>query len=199
MCFAGAGLSRCLDLRDLLGGPVSSRPPRCADQCADSQVCVRPDERAQLVRLSVVDSPAADPRTVLHQGPRLPIARDVVVGPLQATAWWAPQALPWLTDALASSTISISLALAFLNMLPIPRLDGDEIVDCLVDALSEANAPREDGVLAAVLAMAARTSMAGSAVVGGERYRRVLGTACAIAASFSIAVTLADGLVHRPP
>ncbi|KAL8292422.1 hypothetical protein RQP46_001034 [Phenoliferia psychrophenolica] len=55
-------------------------------------------------------------------------AVDVTVSDVVPKLFWIPLWLPRTLEAFYSNTISLSLALAFFNLLPLPRLDGSAIL-----------------------------------------------------------------------
>lgn len=130
-CFISSGSEssqRCLDPLPLINqAKKQDSSSRCIDSCTDSSsICIRPDPREELVRLEVIDrSQFSIPKVVLFQGSRQAIHSALEVSPFRPRWWFLPsQVLEWF-ELTTSYFLSLSLALALLNMLPLPHLDGD--------------------------------------------------------------------------
>ena len=97
------------------------------DTKGQSRTCVVADEREQLVRITVVQADQASSRVVLFQGSRTSIYYALAVSPVTVRLESLPlpyHLFQWWSLLLAY-TLNLSLAMALLNMLPLPSLDGD--------------------------------------------------------------------------
>lgn len=118
---------RCLDPLPLINVQEGGKAPtRCIESCEDSKICVRSDPREELVRIGVVAfSEPSIPKVVLFQGSRQAVHLALNVSPIRQRWWFLPTKISDWIDLTTSYFMSLSLALAILNMLPLPHLDGD--------------------------------------------------------------------------
>ncbi|CAD6588292.1 MAG: hypothetical protein CYPHOPRED_004330 [Cyphobasidiales sp. Tagirdzhanova-0007] len=130
VCFNDTkGTERCLDPSSVLN------TSRCLDMCTDgSTACIFPARQAHLLRLAILNALGTED-IVFYQGPRARLWRDVQVGSLLAP-WWLPQTLPMDVEKFFSHVQAISLSLALFNLLPLPYLDGGEVLRILLTAQS---------------------------------------------------------------
>lgn len=145
---------RCFDPSLL----VETKTRRCQDQCTSSPLqpleCIRPDAREQLLRITISESIVQDKtatdqlgnssRVVLFQGSRKAVQMALTVSPYDFK--FGSSIVPWrvylFLCLIARYTLTLSLAMAVLNMLPLPSLDGDTFLqmilyDCFVHRSSQ--------------------------------------------------------------
>lgn len=109
--------------------------PRCTDRCSSSDhVCVHPSTQSQLLRITALDpgQPAFRSKVIFYQGDKSLLWEQVKVGSMLAPVW-ASQQLPFELETLWRYVYTTSTSLAIFNLLPLPRLDGNEILALLLD------------------------------------------------------------------
>jgi hypothetical protein len=129
------------------GNPVSLisskwEVERCESMCSpdrsgQARLCIVPDKREQLVRILIKQTEDSKPRVVLFQGSTTSIYSALTISPYvfrmqildfpyHLYRWWT---------LLISYTLNLSLAMALLNMLPLPSLDGDVYFQFILKAI----------------------------------------------------------------
>ncbi|GAA97272.1 uncharacterized protein L969DRAFT_91880 [Mixia osmundae IAM 14324] len=112
-------------------------PGRCLEQsdCVsvndEALLCIAAAPSSNLTRVTYLSSVDGERQTTLYQGDRARLYDTVRVGRLQRRTWarWlVPSALPGALEDFIGQLNSVSLSMAFLNLLTINRLDGAEIL-----------------------------------------------------------------------
>lgn len=155
LCFVSRDGSqgRCIEPTSL----AQSKAIRCSVKCSRKangaeQICVSPDEREELLRITVADQVSASTsavplslevpndtmgkgasRVVLFQGNRYAVrlAMDVSSYDFRFGEFFWPQRLFDWCASVVRYTFTLSLAMALFNMLPLPTLDGDAFLAML--------------------------------------------------------------------
>ncbi|KZT21974.1 hypothetical protein NEOLEDRAFT_719998 [Neolentinus lepideus HHB14362 ss-1] len=133
-CFS----SRCLDPLSVMNRGHA----RCISlsDCASEQVCVMLDERESLLRITFLPEPRdrnSKSQVVVWRGPRIEVYEQVRVGTM-LPGTFTPLWLPDLTGVFFEYLATIALSLYFFNLLPLPYLDGVQLLDALLDYISAA-------------------------------------------------------------
>ncbi|GAA5870477.1 hypothetical protein JCM8547_004042 [Rhodosporidiobolus lusitaniae] len=175
----------------------ASTPKRCLDSrscTAPGPVCARIDEREKVLRIGVArpEQPGkgrgkdgeGKRETVLYQGQRAEVARQVTVTDLQPRCWFLPLGIEQTFERFYAAIVSLSLSLAFFNLLPLPHLDGSHILSFFLSSLSSfssadylpvtctspsASHDEDDGILAVVLRQLSKIRWSRQQ---GERWRK---------------------------
>ncbi|KIY52206.1 peptidase M50 [Fistulina hepatica ATCC 64428] len=122
-CFTSVSEQRCVDPVPIMTSPASS--DRCQGStlgCSDGQI---------------------DERVLLWQGEKSEVQHSVVVDryrprhPIYLKFW--PEAAVIFVQYLEMATISLYL----FNLLPLPRLDGEQLLKAFLDLISNAPSPLE--------------------------------------------------------
>jgi len=120
---------RCLDPLPIFTRPIS---PRCTStkDCRTGLVCLLPDKGSQLLRLTVRPSLAGidDETVVVWSGSRREVWEEVQVGNWLPRLWFLPLWLPPFLDIFWQYLTMATLSLYFFNLLPLPNLDGTELL-----------------------------------------------------------------------
>ncbi|KAF8191366.1 hypothetical protein BJ912DRAFT_1041697 [Pholiota molesta] len=125
----------CMDPVPVLTSQHSQRRCQSSAQCPLESACVVPAKDAQLLRLTVRPTIAdVDGETVvLWSGPPVEIWEEVQVSTWAPRIWilplWAPPLVAIFWEYLTMATLS----LYFFNLLPLPHLDGTELLHSLLD------------------------------------------------------------------
>ncbi|KAH9915065.1 peptidase family M50-domain-containing protein [Epithele typhae] len=164
-CFTSAAVGRgagvgafegCVDPLLFLDPDPDAPVRRCetAADCGRVQACVRPRGDQPLVALKMhlppwlrADGDGEPERTLVWQGDRDEIAREVEVGDWLASSSWLPMALPAVCTLFFTYMQMLTLSLYFFNLLPLPFLDGGQLLDVLTTsrgAPSRTDADAED-------------------------------------------------------
>ncbi|PWN38287.1 uncharacterized protein FA14DRAFT_159922 [Meira miltonrushii] len=123
---------------------VEGKAERCIASCPFTDVngypaesiCVRPDSREELLRITVQEQMAGKTkeRVVLFQGNRYAVHLALDVSPYAFRLWsgfrW-PGRLFNLMSMIFNYSLTLSVAMALFNMLPLPTLDGDVFLTML--------------------------------------------------------------------
>jgi hypothetical protein len=100
---------------------------RCSKECPEEEICIAPDKREQLIRIQVTRPDQESSRVVLFQGSPISVYSALTVTPYRFRLGWID--LPYYVfqwwNLFVSYLLNLSLAMALLNMLPLPSLDGD--------------------------------------------------------------------------
>jgi membrane-associated protease RseP (regulator of RpoE activity) len=97
------------------------------DRTGQKRNCILADEREQLVRITIIQTGQTSTRVVLFQGATESIYSALPVSSFTFRINWFPlpyHVFQWWT-LLVTYILNLSLAMAILNMLPLPSLDGD--------------------------------------------------------------------------
>ncbi|KAI0056036.1 hypothetical protein BV25DRAFT_1921358, partial [Artomyces pyxidatus] len=133
-CFVSAKAEqRCVDPVPLLV-PVKGSVARCGDEthmCGVNEVCVRPRGGETLLRIGV--SSEGTERVILWRGPKVEVWEQVEVGTWLPRWRMLPLWLPHLTSTFLEYLKALTLSLFFLNVLPLPRLDGSQLLDAVLE------------------------------------------------------------------
>ncbi|RDX42017.1 hypothetical protein OH76DRAFT_1489006 [Lentinus brumalis] len=145
-CFAPSSepaFERCVDPLPFLDS-ASTPTHRCmtAIDCGHAQLCVRPRSDQELLALTLHvpswlrgngDGTGEDgaERTLVWQGDSTEILRDVSVGDWLPRSHMLPIGLPLLFSQLFTYLQTLTLSLYFFNLLPLPFLDGGQLLDAL--------------------------------------------------------------------
>ncbi|KAG5645952.1 hypothetical protein DXG03_004744 [Asterophora parasitica] len=136
---------RCLDPAPLLTSTHTNTTARCTTTAdchpgdGHNAVCMRPDAKAQLLRLRV----GSTGDIILWSGPRKEVYEEVRVSTLVPRLRVIPHALPHAATLFWEYLVTASLSLYFFNLLPLPFLDGSQFLTTLLqmifDEHSDAN------------------------------------------------------------
>ncbi|GAA5886332.1 hypothetical protein JCM6882_001609 [Rhodosporidiobolus microsporus] len=169
-----------------------SPPARCIDSssCASSHpgtVCARIADEEKVLRLGVRgDGGVGERKTVLWQGEREEVWRQVAVTDFAPRYWFLPLGFEQTLERFLAAIISLSLSLIFFNLLPLPHLDGSHILSALLSSLSSLDSSvlpltsphppptrfSPDGLLAASLRQLARIDWVRTAADRREKAER---------------------------
>ncbi|KAI0712062.1 hypothetical protein C8Q76DRAFT_768815 [Earliella scabrosa] len=140
---SGSAFERCLDPLPFLDPRANASVRRCASavDCGYGELCVRPRGDQALVTLTMHLPPwlrtgGADEdveRTVVWQGGGSEILQEVEVGDWLPRYWFLPMGLPVVWSTLFMYLRVLTLSLYFFNLLPLPLLDGGQLLDVLLD------------------------------------------------------------------
>ncbi|KAF8201041.1 hypothetical protein K438DRAFT_1821267 [Mycena galopus ATCC 62051] len=130
-CFVAVSSAEkgCLDAIPIL---TDTRERRCAfdADCSDASQCVRPDESAQILRLTI-HSEGQD-RVILWSGPPMEVYEQVEIGKFLSRfrifPLWLYASMRLFWGYLKMATLSLYL----FNLLPLPYLDGSQFVQALL-------------------------------------------------------------------
>ncbi|KAG5635122.1 hypothetical protein H0H81_012382 [Sphagnurus paluster] len=139
----------CLDPIPLLTAPAAQRCASAAECVGPGvSVCVRPDEAEQLLRLTVRRGPVSGSgsgahdgngdgdggtEVILWSGPTEEVWEEVRVGTLRPRLPIFPLGLPLFADLFWEYLVMASLSLYLFNLLPLPHLDGTQLLSVLLD------------------------------------------------------------------
>jgi len=121
--------------------PIFTKPssPRCTytTDCSADTICVAPDKRSRLLRLTFRPSLAdiEDERVVVWSGSHREVWEEVQVGNWLPRLWILPLWLPPLLDIFWQYLTMATLSLYLFNLLPLPHLDGTELLSSILDSL----------------------------------------------------------------
>ncbi|MCO5585002.1 hypothetical protein L7F22_038934 [Adiantum nelumboides] len=136
LCFVNTDRTqgRCYDPVFLVEGKaercMSSCPFTDANGYPAESICIRPDSREELLRITVQKQVAGQmkERVVLFQGNRYAVHLALDVSPYAFRLWsgfrW-PGRMFNLMSMIFNYSLTLSVAMALFNMLPLPTLDGD--------------------------------------------------------------------------
>ncbi|KAH9061162.1 hypothetical protein EDB87DRAFT_1560900 [Lactarius vividus] len=124
--------SRCANASELLV-PTTHVVTRCEGPCTNGQMCVRLRGGEEFLRISVQsDDPKNPTRVVLWRG-----ARDGIYQGVDVTRWrprssFLPLWFPNLAAEIMQYIQTLTISLFFLNVLPLPQLDGGILLDAVL-------------------------------------------------------------------
>ncbi|KAG7095133.1 hypothetical protein E1B28_005914 [Marasmius oreades] len=141
----------CLDPIDIL----AHSPPRTRciidEECSgprnhhDSDpdaICVGPDEETtSFTRLTIRRHHGdAGVETLVWNGPKIEIWEQVKVSRWASRFWFVPMRTLFLAGSCFDYLVAASLSLFFFNLLPVPLLDGGQLLKALLNNLPELHA-----------------------------------------------------------
>ncbi|KIM76861.1 hypothetical protein PILCRDRAFT_825840 [Piloderma croceum F 1598] len=146
----GQSRDKCLDPIPLLTNPYSDTnsiedhnsptPPlgtrgRCSSSnpCGGGEECVRLREDERILRITFRDDPGGREEVVLWSGPRVEVLEQVEVGTLRPRFWFLPLGLPGAVRVFFNYLQMATLSLYIFNLLPLPFLDGTQLLDAILD------------------------------------------------------------------
>ncbi|ESK88688.1 membrane-bound transcription factor site-2 protease-like [Moniliophthora roreri MCA 2997] len=138
-CFTSrqAQVRGCLDPVEVL---TSSTPrTRCLQdkECnTNLEMCVWPDKTASLMRIRFRES-ADDDKTVLWNGPRKEVWEQVIVSKYIPRFWFVPLGAATVIATFFEYLMLATLSLYLFNLLPLPMLDGSQLLDTGLNMLSD--------------------------------------------------------------
>ncbi|EIM83886.1 uncharacterized protein STEHIDRAFT_113130 [Stereum hirsutum FP-91666 SS1] len=96
-------------------------------------VCVRPRDGGELLRIVILDEDRE--RVVLWRGPRGEVWEQVETSSLKPPSllWFLPVYTPGTVSTFFAYLKSLTLTLYLLNLLPLPMLDGSQLLDAFLD------------------------------------------------------------------
>ncbi|KAI1787204.1 hypothetical protein LXA43DRAFT_975386 [Ganoderma leucocontextum] len=139
-CFvpdSDSAFERCVDPVLFLDASNTTATRRCASSvdCGHGQLCIRPRGDQELVSLTVHIPPWLRKdeedleRKLVWQGDSSEILQEVEVGGWLPTSGVLPIGLPAVWNTLFLYLKMLSLSLYFVNLLPLPFLDGGQLFD----------------------------------------------------------------------
>ncbi|KZO94428.1 hypothetical protein CALVIDRAFT_539169 [Calocera viscosa TUFC12733] len=125
----------------------NTTPRRCDPSgCPVQHLCIIPSPEAQLLRITFVDMERGKERVVVWKGPRSEVWRQVRVGTYLSRTPLIPLWLPDLVNLFISYNLTVTIALYLFNLLPLPLLDGGQVLSSLLDLiLGTASSSRDAG------------------------------------------------------
>ncbi|KAJ3855605.1 hypothetical protein EV368DRAFT_79487 [Lentinula lateritia] len=145
LCFDTLGYDKgCLNPISILS--MSNAQFRCqrGNDCDDNAVCAQPDSSASILRLSVQGQDL-----ILWNGPRKEIWEQVSVGRYAPRFWFIPTNTIGIMRDFWSYLQMATLSLFVFNLLPLPFLDGAQLLNALLDyvrPVSELGVDEESGI-----------------------------------------------------
>ncbi|KAG7448191.1 uncharacterized protein BT62DRAFT_890455 [Guyanagaster necrorhizus] len=137
-CFTTGSDTGCLDAVPLLTKPKESIRCDSISGCEGNSICVRPDESAQLLRISVQVTGEDDDEIILWRGPKKEVLQQVQLGTLRPRLSLFPLWLPSILFVLEGYLNMATLSLYLFNLLPLPYLDGSRFLETLLTMVSHA-------------------------------------------------------------
>lgn len=131
---------RCYDPTFLVEGKaercMASCPFTDANGYPAESICVRPDNREELLRITVQEQGIGkkQEKVVLFQGNRYAVHIALKVSPYAFRLWSGlrlPELIFKLLSMIFNYSLTLSVAMALFNMLPLPTLDGDVFLTML--------------------------------------------------------------------
>ncbi|KAF9000773.1 hypothetical protein BDZ89DRAFT_694474 [Hymenopellis radicata] len=137
-CFTNGNEQGCVDAVPLLTKPKENIRCQADFECSGDSLCVRPDTVAHLFRLTVrfpdwKENDAED--VILWHGPRAEVWQEVEIGILRPRINLLPLWLPGLLFVFEGYLKTAMLSLFLFNLLPLPYLDGSQLLDALLDMI----------------------------------------------------------------
>ncbi|KAJ3812538.1 hypothetical protein F5876DRAFT_74746 [Lentinula aff. lateritia] len=123
---------------------ASTRSDTRGNDCDDNAVCAQPDSSASILRLSVQGQDL-----ILWNGPRKEIWEQVSVGRYAPRFWFIPTNTIGIMRDFWSYLQMATLSLFVFNLLPLPFLDGAQLLNALLDyvrPVSELGVDEESGI-----------------------------------------------------
>ncbi|KZT51544.1 hypothetical protein CALCODRAFT_521297 [Calocera cornea HHB12733] len=114
----------------------NTTPRRCDPAgCPGQHLCIIPSPEAQLLRITFIDMDRGKERVVVWKGPRSEVWRQVRVGTYLPRTPLIPFWLPDLVNLFISYNLTVTIALYLFNLLPLPLLDGGQVLSSLLDLI----------------------------------------------------------------
>ncbi|KAI0772391.1 hypothetical protein BD413DRAFT_612553 [Trametes elegans] len=220
VCFAALNepaFARCVDPLRFLHPAESAGARRCAarGECARGELCVRPRGDQDVLALTMhlpawlqaaeaADAGGDGEVTVVWQGDRREILEEVDVGDWLPRARWLPMGLPFVWATLFSYLQTLTLSLYFFNLLPLPFLDGGQLLDVLADAWARVGRGRpgdeaiplagvEEGESAGgVTTSRARTGSVGARAESMTRWKKVVHVGAGVLTGACVVLSLVN-------
>ncbi|KAJ7853498.1 hypothetical protein B0H14DRAFT_782643 [Mycena olivaceomarginata] len=189
-CFVAVSSAEkgCLDAIPAL---TDEQEQRCASDagCSDASLCVRPDESAQILRLTIHTE--GKDRVILWSGPLVEVHEQVEIGKFLPRFWLLPLWIYTSTRLFWDYLKMATLSLYFFNLLPLPYLDGAQFVQALLDMVFKADTGFDEYDIDAL--EAASTASHGTQRRDRGRWKERLGKGIPIATTclFVLSVLLA--------
>ncbi|GAA5944344.1 uncharacterized protein JCM15063_006567 [Sporobolomyces koalae] len=139
--------STCLEYERLATVSDDPRLTRCVNQasCQTDHLCVKLAD--DVVRLRIVDDGLGSDRgeqVVIWKGSREDLKRILKVTEFVPKFWFVPATLDETLSRFFSALFTLSLTVGFLNVLPLPFLDGTVIVSSVLDCVARARPPNHE-------------------------------------------------------
>ncbi|KAF9005409.1 peptidase family M50-domain-containing protein [Cyathus striatus] len=114
---------------------LTQSTPRCKtnDSCSVGHVCMRPARNEQLLRLTFQRPDTEVQQSIVWSGPRKEVWEEVEVCRFASLSSISPIWLPNVFDTLWQYLRMATLSLFFLNLLPLPHMDGHKLLNSLLD------------------------------------------------------------------
>ncbi|KAI0946861.1 hypothetical protein AcW1_010198 [Taiwanofungus camphoratus] len=151
-------LERCIDPLPLLSAssPVAGASvQRCHApvDCGSARLCTRPRADQELLRLALHlpawlrdEGEQAEEKVVLWGGPREEVLEEVEVSTWLPRHRFLPVRLPVLVGAFFAYLQMLNLSLYLFNLIPLPFLDGAQLLDAALDLALSWRASRSTDV-----------------------------------------------------
>ncbi|KAF9561721.1 hypothetical protein CPC08DRAFT_707231 [Agrocybe pediades] len=144
-CFVShePSIQGCMDPVPVLTKPYGYGRCKNSEECARESVCTFLERSSQLMRITVRNPDMADKEetVVLWSGPRLEVWEEVQVGDWLPRVWFLPLKLPLVADLFWQYLKMATISLFFVNLLPLPHLDGAELLRSFLDVLFSDSEP----------------------------------------------------------
>lgn len=116
----------CVDPVPLLTDTKDSKRCNAARPCNPGSACARPSTIEKLLRITYKSEGLE--KIVLWSGPALEVYEQVEVGYLLPRTFLSPIWLPRLLEISFMYLKTVMLSLYFVNLLPLPFLDGNQVL-----------------------------------------------------------------------
>ncbi|KAF9473475.1 hypothetical protein BDN70DRAFT_867348 [Pholiota conissans] len=125
----------CIDPVPILTSRHGDNRCQSSDKCPPESSCVFPSKGVQLLRLTVRSSISnvQDQTTILWSGPPIEIWEEVQVSTWVPRIWVLPLWIPPLAATFWEYLTMATLSLYFFNLLPLPHLDGTQLLHSFLD------------------------------------------------------------------
>ncbi|KAI0696643.1 hypothetical protein BC835DRAFT_1271635 [Cytidiella melzeri] len=137
--------------------PDAASPKRCKESvhCESHKLCIKLGEDTEVLRVkfrlpraSMSARNSGDEQliqTVVWSGPREEMLEEVHVSKYSPRYWFLPIGLPDASPLLFNYISTLTLSLYFFNLIPLPHLDGSQLLEALLDLIQERTSPRQSG------------------------------------------------------
>ncbi|EMD32425.1 hypothetical protein CERSUDRAFT_99509 [Gelatoporia subvermispora B] len=151
-CFQTRALpptDRCVDPLPVLddtpsaADPASAPRTRCTNavDCGGGALCVAPRGDQELFRITFRSRTDPTDQVLIWNGPLAEVLEDIAVSTWLPRWEFLPLQLPPVVNVFFSYLKMITLSLYFLNLLPLPALDGAHFLEALLDWLGDRGTP----------------------------------------------------------
>ncbi|KAF9524954.1 peptidase family M50-domain-containing protein [Crepidotus variabilis] len=125
----------CIDPIPLLANPVPQARCLVESDCKSKTTCIAQHVSTQILRLNVrpVNGAAEDETMVLWSGLPEEVYEEVLVTSWQPRVSFLPLGLPLLIQTFWQYLKMTTISLFFFNLLPLPYLDGTELLKAFID------------------------------------------------------------------